>query len=331
MPAGGGVAGQPVSAYLVGRRRFVLVDPGDPTGPGLDRALALAAERGGPIEAVALTHVDPDHAAGAEAVAERLGIPVLTGPGGGRPLPYDVREVADLDPLEAGDVAVRPIRTPGPRPDHLAFVVGDGRFVLAGDLDGVRGARSITAPPDEAAWAASRERLARLAPAATRLAGHPTPDTPGLTSPPSRRDPARMHDDTEDDDAFEEDGRAGGACPTRSPDRGPPRSSSSSPWASRPGTCGSSRCSPGRRAPTSSSTSCSSCRRSARSSCRPPSSPATRTRRAGPGPCSPGRSCSPSSRAWSCWPTRCRSSSRPSRHRAPTWAVSCRCKRSTAR
>ena len=64
MPAGGGVAGQPVSAYLVGRRRFVLVDPGDPTGPALDRALEIAASRDGPIEAVALTHVDPDHAAG---------------------------------------------------------------------------------------------------------------------------------------------------------------------------------------------------------------------------------------------------------------------------
>ena len=34
MPAGGGVAGQPVNAYLVGRAAFVLVDPGDPTGRG---------------------------------------------------------------------------------------------------------------------------------------------------------------------------------------------------------------------------------------------------------------------------------------------------------
>jgi hypothetical protein len=34
MPAGGGIAGQPVWSYLVGRERFVLVDPGDPTGPG---------------------------------------------------------------------------------------------------------------------------------------------------------------------------------------------------------------------------------------------------------------------------------------------------------
>ena len=80
MPAGGGVAGQPVCAYLVGDRRFVLIDPGDPTGPAIERAIEIAKAAGGSIEAVALTHVDPDHAAGAEAVALRLGIPVLAGP-----------------------------------------------------------------------------------------------------------------------------------------------------------------------------------------------------------------------------------------------------------
>ena len=42
MPAGGGVAGQPVHAYLVGTGPMVLVDPGDPTGDGLERALAIA-------------------------------------------------------------------------------------------------------------------------------------------------------------------------------------------------------------------------------------------------------------------------------------------------
>ena len=122
MPAGGGVAGQPVCAYLVGRRRFVLIDPGDATGPGLDRAEALVAERGGVIEAIALTHVDADHAAGAQGLAERLGIEVFTGPGGGRPLPYAVREPADLELVPAGDVALRVVHTPGPRPDHVAFV-----------------------------------------------------------------------------------------------------------------------------------------------------------------------------------------------------------------
>jgi glyoxylase-like metal-dependent hydrolase (beta-lactamase superfamily II) len=179
MPAGGGVAGQPVSAYLVGRRRFVLVDPGDPTGPALDRALEIAALRGGAIEAVALTHVDPDHAAGTEAIAERLGIPVFTGPGGGRPLPYTVRELADLEWLDVGDVGLRAVLTPGPRPDHVAYIPDDGAFAVIGDLDGPRGARSILGPPDEGAWATSLERLARLAPTARRLTGHqPRPDDP---------------------------------------------------------------------------------------------------------------------------------------------------------
>ena len=178
MPAGGGVAGQPVCAYLVGHRRFVLIDPGDPTGPGIDRAVELATARGGAIEAVALTHVDPDHAAGAEAVAESLDIPVFAGPGGGRTLPYAVRESVDLGSIEAGDVPLRAVHTPGPRPDHLVFIGGDGAFVLVGDLDGVRGARSIPGPPDATAWAASLERLRKLAPTARRLAGHPSAADP---------------------------------------------------------------------------------------------------------------------------------------------------------
>jgi glyoxylase-like metal-dependent hydrolase (beta-lactamase superfamily II)/8-oxo-dGTP pyrophosphatase MutT (NUDIX family) len=175
MPAGGGVAGQPVCAYLIGRRRFVLVDPGDPTGAATDRALELAAARGGVIEAVALTHVDADHAAGAEVVALALDLPVLTGPGGARPLPYAVRELSDLSMLDAGDVPLLAVHAPGPRPDHLAFVGGDGRFVLAGDLDGVRGARSIPGPLDAAAQASSLERVRRLAPGAPWMTGHPAP------------------------------------------------------------------------------------------------------------------------------------------------------------
>ncbi len=178
MPAGGGVAGQPVSSYLVGRRRLVLIDPGDPTGPALDRAIEIAAARDGVIEAVALTHVDPDHAAGAEAAAERLGIGVLAGPGAGRSLPYPVRELADLEALGVGDVGLRAVHAPGPRPDHVVFLADDGAFVVTGDLDGVRGARSIPGRPDPAAWAASLERVATLASTARRLPGHPPPVDP---------------------------------------------------------------------------------------------------------------------------------------------------------
>ena len=185
MPAGGGVAGQPVCAYLVGRRRFVLVDPGDPTGPALDRAIAIATERGGTIEAIALTHADPTMPAGAEALAERLGIPVLAGPGAGRSLPYEVRELADLETLAETDVPLRAVRTPGPRPDHLAFIVGDGSAVLTGDLDGIarrpRDRRTGRSGRSRGlACAPRRPRAGRAAPARSPVGLTPRPATATL-------------------------------------------------------------------------------------------------------------------------------------------------------
>jgi glyoxylase-like metal-dependent hydrolase (beta-lactamase superfamily II) len=176
MPAGGGVAGQPIASYLIGHRRFVLVDPGDPTGPGLELAMAIAAERGGAIEAVALTQVAPDHAAGAEGLAEMLAIPILGGPGAGRPLPFEVQEVIDLDDLAGmayGDVPMQAIHAPGPAAEHLAFAVGDAA-VITGDLDGGTGARSIPGPIDAVALAASRVRVTALRPEARWLGAHPT-------------------------------------------------------------------------------------------------------------------------------------------------------------
>jgi glyoxylase-like metal-dependent hydrolase (beta-lactamase superfamily II)/8-oxo-dGTP pyrophosphatase MutT (NUDIX family) len=172
MPAAGGVAGQPVNAYLVGRAAFVLVDPGDPTGDALDRAVEEARARGGRLVAVVLTHVDADHAGGAEAIAEQLGIPVLVGRGGGRHLPYETREVDDGEVIELGDIPMRVVATPGPRPDHLGFVVGEGSAVLAGDLDGRRGKRSIFGPSDDAAWQRSVSVLRSAAPLARWLPGH---------------------------------------------------------------------------------------------------------------------------------------------------------------
>ena len=181
MPAGGGVAGQPICAYLVGRRRFVLIDPGDPTGPALDRAIELVRQRGGSIAAIAFTHADPDHTGGAEAMAEITGAGVLGGPGSGRFLPHGVRELADLESVDLGDVPVQAIHTPGPRPDHIAFLVGDDTHPIAivGDLDGRHGARSVLGPADDAASERSRARLRALAPDATWLPGHPPDPSPG--------------------------------------------------------------------------------------------------------------------------------------------------------
>lgn len=177
MPAGGGVAGQPVCSYLVGTIAGWIVDPGDPTGPGLEAAIAAAEARGTQIAGIALTHADPDHASGAEALRERLDVPVAVGPGGGHDLPFAVTEIDDGTILDAGALVLRVVSTPGPRPDHLAFVVEDARgapiAVLAGDLDGRRGARSLPGPADDAAWAGSVARLRSAARDAPWLGGHP--------------------------------------------------------------------------------------------------------------------------------------------------------------
>ena len=177
MPAGGGVAGQPVDAYLVGRERFVLIDPGDPTGPALDRAVEEATRRGGSIEAVALTSAEPDHAGGAESIREQLGIEVYVGPGGGDHLPYVVRQLDDGAVLDEGDVPLRFVWAPGLGWSTSAYVVGDGRFAVTGDLDGERGARSIFGPIDEERWQSSVAHLAEIAPDAIWLGGHPGLDS----------------------------------------------------------------------------------------------------------------------------------------------------------
>jgi glyoxylase-like metal-dependent hydrolase (beta-lactamase superfamily II) len=175
MPAGGGVAGQPIDAYLVGRRRFVLIDPGDPTGPGLERAIRAAAARGGRIAAIAVTLADPDHVGGAEALREQLGVDVIVGPDGGRGLPHDVREVGDGDVIDEGDVPLRVVGTPGQRQDAVTFLVGEGQYAVTGDLDGRRGARSIPGPVDDPALRASIAHLSERAPNVQWLSAHPGP------------------------------------------------------------------------------------------------------------------------------------------------------------
>ena len=70
-------------------------------------------------------------------------------------------------------MALHVVHAPGPRPDHVAFVAETAAIAVVGDLDGVRGARSIPGPPDETAWTASRERVAAVVPPDRWLTGHP--------------------------------------------------------------------------------------------------------------------------------------------------------------
>jgi len=163
----GAVPGQIVNTYLVGRLRLVLVDPGDPSDEAATAVLGAADAAGGEIVAIALTHVDPDHAAGAEGLALRLNVPIFSGPGGGRPLPYPVRELADGERITDGDIGLEAIATPGVRPDHVAYAIdveANTGAILVGDLIGPQADRAVLGPVDEAARAASIDVIAARRP-----------------------------------------------------------------------------------------------------------------------------------------------------------------------
>ena len=168
--AAGAVPGQTANAYLVGQREVVVIDPGDPSDAAADAILGAVAADGGHLVAIALTHADPDHAAGAEALALRLDLPILAGPGAGHDLPYLVRELVDGERIGAGGAEVEVIATPGPRRDHVAFVVraagqGDRPEIISGDLVGPRAAKAIPGPPDVAPWQTSLARIRARHPA----------------------------------------------------------------------------------------------------------------------------------------------------------------------
>ena len=140
------------NVYLVGP---LVVDPGSPYGDQqaiLDEQ--LAAER---VAAVVLTHHHGDHVGGAQALADRLGVPIAAHPATAKRLAGRVtvtRELHDGDVFEG----VTCVHTPGHAEGHLCFEHGDA--TLAGDM--VAGLGTILIDPDEGdmgLYLASLQRL----------------------------------------------------------------------------------------------------------------------------------------------------------------------------
>jgi glyoxylase-like metal-dependent hydrolase (beta-lactamase superfamily II)/8-oxo-dGTP pyrophosphatase MutT (NUDIX family) len=167
----GAIAGQAVNAYVAGRRRMVVVDPGDPSDEAAEAVLALAAARGGEIVGVLLTSPAPDHAAGATAITNRVDVPVLAGPGAADVLWGPVRTVGEGETIDLADVPIVAHLTPGSDPCHVAYELPEARAVLVGDLFGPGPSRSIPEPPDAAALERSMAQIAGLGPL-ERLPAH---------------------------------------------------------------------------------------------------------------------------------------------------------------
>lgn len=180
------LTGPGTNTFLLGEREIAVIDPGPQIGTHL--AAIMAAAAGGRITHIFVTHAHLDHSAGARALAEATGAPILGyGPAtaGRSPVMQRLAEDGDLgggEGLDAGfapDIALRDgeevataewrlraLHTPGHFSGHLAFA--EAGQIYCGDL--VMGwSSTLISPPDGdlGDYMRSLSRLESLSP--TRL------------------------------------------------------------------------------------------------------------------------------------------------------------------
>lgn len=158
------MTGPGTNTYLVGGSRLFIVDPGPALNTHLENIIAALDDLQATTQAIILTHHHADHAAGAEALAHRLGIPILSF---GQPL-QPGHEII-INPQLA---ALTVLQTPGHVQNHLCLWLAEPRLLLAGDLVAGEGTILIVPPDgDMAAYLDSLRAMLALAPAAI-LPGH---------------------------------------------------------------------------------------------------------------------------------------------------------------
>ena len=118
----------------IGRSVAVDVVAGDE-----DWFIAEAAKVGVPISYVIDTHVHADHYSGGPELARRTGAPYAVHESNLGRLSFDFMPLADGQRLDAGNVVVDVLHTPGHTPDSICLLVRDLRrgdepwFVITGD------------------------------------------------------------------------------------------------------------------------------------------------------------------------------------------------------
>ena len=144
----GYMTGPGTNTYLVGRDRFVVVDPGPVDEVHIERIRAVTHDR---IAAVLVTHTHRDHSPAAMALADASGAEVL-----GRAPPDDGRQDVTFSPgrsLDDGDeidvdgLRLRALHTPGHASNHVCYLLEDTGLLFTGDHL-MQGSTVVIAPPD---------------------------------------------------------------------------------------------------------------------------------------------------------------------------------------
>ncbi|MDF3606492.1 MBL fold metallo-hydrolase [Paracoccus sp. DMF-8] len=160
------LTGPGTNTFLLGEREIAVIDPGPDIAGHLSAIMAAAGK--GRITHIFVTHAHLDHSAGARALADAVGAPILAyGPaatagrspvmqrladqgylGGGEGLDAGFTPdiaLRDGDEVACDEWSLRALHTPGHFGGHLAFAQGDA--VYCGDL--VMGwSSTLISPPD---------------------------------------------------------------------------------------------------------------------------------------------------------------------------------------
>ena len=152
-PNAGPMTGPGTNSYLVGEgASWTVIDPGPVNEPHLRALLAAAAEAGGRIERILVTHTHRDHSPGAVALAAATGAPVW-GRVADHPqwqdatfAPNCIAEDGERLPLGPG-TTLRIIHTPGHASNHLCYLLEEERTLFTGDHV-MQGSTVVINPPD---------------------------------------------------------------------------------------------------------------------------------------------------------------------------------------
>ncbi|MBD2858328.1 MBL fold metallo-hydrolase [Spongiibacter sp. KMU-158] len=164
-PNPGIMTGPGTNTYLLGEKRFTVIDPGPAIDAHLDAIAKALQEQGASLERVVVTHTHPDHSPAASHLAERFEVPLV-----GRVIADDGHQDTAFDPdhhLEHDDVfalddgsALRAIHTPGHVDNHFCFLHDASGTVFTGDHI-MQGSTVVIIPPagDMADYMASLRKL----------------------------------------------------------------------------------------------------------------------------------------------------------------------------
>jgi ribonuclease/clavin/mitogillin len=155
------------NVYILGNGELLIVDPGAAVVRQYSRLLALVAglkSEGMRPRAVFLTHHHADHLGGAQAVKERLGIPIWCHARTAERLPFAVDQL-----FEDGQVITlsglptmrwRVLHTPGHARGHLCLLDEATRAAVVGDM--ISSLSTIVIDPPEGDMSDYMAQLARL-------------------------------------------------------------------------------------------------------------------------------------------------------------------------